>query len=360
MLSPCEVVQLESDLSSAITPEAGGGTAITPDGESGGHGTIGVMNMGKSVLVLAKDDDPQLTRLEKVPHIAGNEAASFTDTTAAIEVILYWSASRDLLRQVFAMCPKLKWIHSRWAGLDSLLFPELVESEVILTNGRGVFSPSLGEFALAAILHFAKDLRRMVRNQSAGVWQPFDVEEIAGKTVGIVGYGDIGRAVATRVRAMGMRVLATRRHIPEGDDPLIERYYPSEQLQEMLTRCDYVVIAAPLTNETWHMIGEPEIAAMKPNAVVVNVGRGPVIDEKALVQALTSGRIKGACLDVFEEEPLPAGHPLYRLENVLLSPHSADNTPDWKHQAMAFFLEQYERFAKGEPLENVVNKRLGY
>jgi len=235
-----------------------------------------------------------------------------------------------------------------------------VESEVVLTNGRGVFSPSLGEFALAAILYFAKDFRRMIRNQSAGVWRPFDVEEIAEKTVGIVGYGDIGRAVATRVHAMGMRVLATRRHMPPGKDPLIERYYASHELPEMLALCDYLVVTAPLTEETRHMIGEAEFAVMKSSAVVINVGRGPVIDQEALVQALVSKKINGAGLDVFEHEPLPAGHRLYQFENVLLSPHCADNTPDWKDRAMAFFLQQYERFAKDEPLENVVNKRLGY
>jgi phosphoglycerate dehydrogenase-like enzyme len=318
------------------------------------------MSYGKSVLVLTRENDPQLARLEKVPHTTGQATESFKEAVASAGAILNWSASRELLRQVFAMCPNLKWVHSRSAGLDNLLFSELVESDVVLTNGRGVFSASLGEFALAAILYFAKDFRRMIRNQTAGVWQPFDVEEIADKTVGVIGYGDIGRAVATRVHAVGMQVLATKRHIPQGEDPLIERYYPPDKLREMLAQCDYVVVTAPLTEETRHMIGEAEFAAMKPTAVVMNVGRGPVIDEAALVRALTSGRIKGAGLDVFEEEPLPVGHPMYKLENVLLSPHCADNTSDWKDRAMAFFLEQYERFAKDEPLENVVNKRLGY
>jgi phosphoglycerate dehydrogenase-like enzyme len=318
------------------------------------------MSLAKSVLVLTRENDPQLARLERVPQTTGSEAGSFKEAAATAEAILNWSGSRDLLRQVFAICPNLKWVHSRSAGLDNMLFPEVVESDVVLTNGRGVFSPSLGEFALAAILYFAKDFRRMIRNQTAGAWRPFDVEEIADKTVGIVGYGDIGRAVATRGRAMGMRVLATKRHPPQVKDPLIERYYASDGLLEMLSQCDYVVVTAPLTEETRHMIGEAEFAAMKATAVVVNVGRGPVIDEAALVRALTSGKIKGAGLDVFEEEPLPAGHPLYKLENVLLSPHCADNTPDWKDRAMTFFLEQYERFAKDEPLENVVNKRLGY
>ena len=318
------------------------------------------MDNGKSVLVLARENDPQPTRLEKVPHVTGSQATAFQGGASTASAILNWSAPRELLEAVFAMCPNVRWVHSRSAGLDSVLFPELVRSDVILTNGRGVFSASLGEFALAAILYFAKDFRRMIRNQSAERWEPFDVQVVAGKTVGIVGYGDIGLAVATRVHAMGMRVLATKRHSPPGDDPLIERYYSPEQLGKMMAHCDYVVVAAPLTKETRHMIGEPEFAAMKPNAVVINVGRGPVIDEEALVKALTSGRIKGAGLDVFEHEPLPAGHPLYQLENVLLSPHCADNTPDWKDRAMDFFLRQYDRFAKDEPLENVVNKRLGY
>jgi phosphoglycerate dehydrogenase-like enzyme len=254
----------------------------------------------------------------------------------------------------------VRWVHSRAAGLDNLLFPELVESQVLLTNSRGVFSASLGEFVLATILYFAKDFRRMVRNQTAAVWEPFEVQEIRGQTVGILGYGDIGRAVASRVHAMSMRVLATKRHVPGSTDPLVERFYKPEELREMIALCDYIVATAPLTAETRHMISDAEFAVMKRTAVVINVGRGPVIDEAALLRALTARRIKGAGLDVFEHEPLPAGHLLYKLENVLLSPHCADYTADWQDQAMRFFLSQYGRFEKGEPLKNIVNKRLGY
>jgi phosphoglycerate dehydrogenase-like enzyme len=253
-------------------------------------------------------------------------------------------------------------VHARSAGLDGLLFPELVESPVPLTNGRGVFSQSLGEFALAAILYFAKDLRRMVRSQMAGVWEPFDIVEVSGQTVGIVGYGDIGRAVAARARAMGMRVLAVKRHGPPAHnaDPLADEIYGPDRRIEMIPRADYIVVAAPLTPETRGMIGEPEFAAMKPDAVVINVGRGPVIDEAAMVKALSEKRIKGAALDVFDCEPLPQGHPFYQLDNVLLSPHCADHTPDWLDQAMRFFLGQFERFRNGEPLRNVVDKKMGY
>jgi phosphoglycerate dehydrogenase-like enzyme len=186
------------------------------------------------------------------------------------------------------------------------------------------------------------------------------VEEIAGQTVGIVGYGDIGRAVASRAPAMGMRVVALKRHPPASPDPLVAQFFPSSELYTMLGLCDYVVVATPLTPETRHMISDAAFAAMKPSAVVINIGRGPVIDQAALVRALVAKRIKGAGLDVFEKEPIPAGDPIYKLDNVLISPHCADHTKDWLDDAMRFFLAQYERFANGETLENVVEKHLGY
>ncbi len=319
-----------------------------------------------TVMVLANPTEPQLAMLEQLPpetRIAvGNSTEAFESAAPAADVIYNWSLSGGLLREVFRMCPHVQWVHSRAAGLDNVLFPELVESPVPLTNGSGVFSQSLGEFALAAILYFAKDLRRMIRSQSAGVWDPFDITEIAGQTVGIVGYGDIGRAVATRVRAMGMQVLAAKRHGPPlyNVDPLVNRIYAPAQRLEMLALCDYVVVAAPLTAETRAMIGEAEFGAMKPEAVVINLGRGPVIDEAAMVRALSEKRIKGAALDVFDREPLPDGHPLYSLENVLLSAHCADHTPDWMERAMQFFIEQFERYRKGDPLMNIVDKKLGY
>jgi phosphoglycerate dehydrogenase-like enzyme len=194
------------------------------------------------------------------------------------------------------------------------------------------------------------------------VWEQFDIVEVTGQTVGIVGYGDIGRAVATRVRGMGMQVLAVKRHGPPlyNMDPLVSRIYSPQDRIEMISRCDYIVVSAPLTAETRGMIGEAEFAAMKPEAVVINLGRGPTIDEGAMVRALSEKRIKGAALDVFDVEPLPDGHPFYKLENVLLSPHCADHTPDWMEQAMQFFIQQFGRFHKGEPLLNIVDKKLGY
>jgi len=161
---------------------------------------------------------------------------------------------------------------------------------------------------------------------------------------------------------MGMQVLAVKRKgVPLYNvDPMVTQIYGPDRRLEMISRCDYVVVAAPLTPDTRGMIGAAEFDAMKPEAVIINLGRGPVIDEAAMVNALTKGQIKGAALDVFDKEPLPDGHPFYKLENVLLSPHCADHTPDWLDQAMRFFVEQFDRYRTGVPLKNVVNKQLGY
>jgi phosphoglycerate dehydrogenase-like enzyme len=317
-----------------------------------------------TVLVFADPAMPQLAMLDELGLgdriVVGDSADAFRQAGPDATVILNWSGSCALLREVFLACPNLRWVHSRSAGLERSLFAELIEGPVLLTNGSGVFSASLGEFALSAILYFAKDLRRMIRNQTNGMWETFDVQPIAGRTVGIVGYGDIGRAVAAKVRPLGMNVLAVKRHAGSSADPLVQRIYNQSQRLEMLPLCDYVVVAAPLTEETRGMIGEPEFSAMRSMTVVINIGRGPVINEGALVEALSSGRIKGAALDVFDREPLPEGHPFYKLDNVLLSPHCADHTPDWLEQAMLFFIAQFKRFRKGEPLLNVVDKKLGY
>jgi phosphoglycerate dehydrogenase-like enzyme len=319
-----------------------------------------------SILVLSAPDEPQLTMLDELRETAsvvvGISLQAFEKAAVSADIIFNWSGSLSLIRDVFLLSPRVRWVHSRSAGLERTLFPELIASDVIMTNGSGVFSPSLGEFALAAILYFAKDFRRMIRNQMAGRWEPFDVLPISGQTVGIVGYGDIGRAVASRVRSMGMNVLAVKRHLPaqNNSDPLADRIYSPDQRCEMLSQCDYVVVAAPLNAETVGLITESEFAATKPSAVIINVGRGPVIDEKAMIKALSQHKIKGAALDVFDEEPLPAGHPFYKLENVLLSPHCADHTPDWLDNAMRFFIAQFERFRRGESLLNIVDKNLGY
>ena len=319
-----------------------------------------------TVVVLADPAEERMAMLERLPRgtrvTVGDSPDAFAQTAGDATVLFNWALDNALFRKVFGMCPRLEWVHIRAAGLDNVFFPDLVNSPAVLTNSTGVFSQSLGEFGLAAILYFAKDLRRMIRSQAAGVWDPFDITEISGQTVGIVGYGDIGRAVAMRVKPMGMEVLALKRSGPPlyNVDPLVSRFYKPEERIAMISRCDYVVACAPLTAETRGMIGAAEFAAMKPQAVVVNLGRGPVIDEAAMIDALGKGAIKGAALDVFDQEPLPAGHPFYGMENVLLSPHCADHTADWLEQAMQFFLDQFERFRRHEPLRNVIDKHRGY
>ena len=313
-----------------------------------------------TLLVVANAQDKQIGMLNALDasttEIAvGDTPECFAALAPRADVIFNWSGKRAVLEQVWKMAPRVRWVHSRSAGLDSILFPELVASPVPLTNGRGVFSQSLGEFVIGGVLFFAKDFGRMRRSQKEGKWDPFDTIEVSTQTMGIVGYGDIGKAAARRAQAMGMKILALRRRPDRSQGE-----YGWEQKLEMLAECDYVVVAAPLTPETHHMISDAEFAAMKPTAVIINVGRGPIIDEAAMVRALESGRIKGAALDVFEVEPLPADSRLYRLDNVLLSPHSADNTPDWLENAMMFFMQNLERFRSGEPLLNIVDKHSGY
>ena len=311
------------------------------------------------ILVTSTDDDPQLKMLAGLPHIIARTAEEAAATTSA-EALLHWEGPRSLAEAAFRANPQARWMHSRFAGLDRLLFPELVASPIPLTNGTGIFSEPLGEFALAMMLYFAKDFPRMLRNKAAQRWEVFDVDELSAQTVGIVGYGDIGRAVAIRARAMGMKILALKRHAPAPADPLISAFYAPAELHAMLAECDYVVFSLPLTPETHHMISTAEFAAMKPTAIVINIGRGPVIDQAALVHALQAKQIAGAGLDVFEQEPIPAGDPIWSFENVFISPHTADHDHGWVDRSMQFFLSQYDAFRKGEPLANIVDKQLGY
>ena len=266
-----------------------------------------------------------------------------------------------LLQNLFPLATRARWVHILSAGVEHILSPAIVASPVPFTNGRGVFRRPLAEWAVGAMLYFLYDYRRLIRQQEAGVWADFDIEELGAKTIGIVGYGEIGRAVAERAKPFGCKILALRRKpAASAGDPLIDRVYAPAEIDEMLAQCDFVVAAAPTTPETRGMIGARQIGVLKPSAVVINIGRGPVIDEAPLVAALEGNRIRGAALDVFTVEPLPEGHAFYKLKNVLLSPHSADHFEGWREKAVDFFLENFERFRKGEPLENVVDKHAGY
>jgi phosphoglycerate dehydrogenase-like enzyme len=295
----------------------------------------------------------------------GNDTEALSKHAPDAEIILYSSLTGKSVdfAEVWRHARQVKWIQSLSAGVEKLLIPELVESDVPLTNAKGVFKRSLAEFAIFGILFHYKRGRRLVESQRAHRWDDFKVGWMPDKVMGIVGYGEIGRECALLAHSLGMKIHATRRR-PEqsAGDPILERSFPLPALHEMLGGVDVLVAAAPLTKETRHLLSDAEFGAMKTSGIVINVGRGPVIDEAALVRALQQHRIAGAALDVYEHEPLPPEHPFWEMENVLLSPHCTDRTddPDWLDLAMRVFLENFERYLKGEPLMNVVDKKAGY
>lgn len=251
----------------------------------------------------------------------------------------------DVLREVWPEATSVRWIHSLGAGVEKLPFDLLRQSDVVVTNAKGVYADGLAEFVIGAMLYFAKDLRGLITNQAAKKWDPKPVDRLEGATCGIIGYGSIGAAIGNRAQALGMHLLTVRR---QGGTPLAD----------LLAQSDYVVLSTPLTNATHHLMNADRLALMRATAVLINVSRGEVVDEAALVKEL--GRIRGAALDVFETEPLPASSPLWTMENVLISPHSADLTRDSHQRAVELFQTNVERYRKGEPLLNVVDKTAGY
>jgi len=318
-----------------------------------------------TVVVLGDAPPAVLERLNTIgPGVrlrAGKNAEELSPALPEARVLFSWGAPKAEIKKILESAPKLSWIHQRSVGLDAALFPELIASPIPLTNGRGTFSQSLGEFVITGALYFAKFIPRMLKIKAERKWEEFNVLELSTQTMGIVGHGDIGRAIARRAKALGMKVLALRRDpAPREGDEFVDRVYPNAKLHEMLPECDYVVVAAPLTPFTKHLLSTAEFNIMKPEAIVLNVGRGPVIDEAALVEALRAKKIAGAALDVFEVEPLPQGSPLWDMDNVLISCHTADHTKDWHNDAAIFFLEQFARWRKGEPLKNLVDKHAGY
>jgi phosphoglycerate dehydrogenase-like enzyme len=322
-----------------------------------------------NLLVLSPPDHYALRNLEPLQDAANifinNNDQESKELARTADIVLYSGLTGKSVDfpAVFSAAARLKWIHSLSAGVEKLMFPALIESPVPLTNARGVFKRSLAEFAVLGMLYFTKRVRRLVDNQRAAKWDNFSTEFINNKVMGIVGYGEIGRECALLAKPLGVKIHATRRNpARSSNDPLLDRIFPAENMFEMLGEIDILLAAAPLTPETHHLISDAAFQAMKPSAIVMNVGRGPVVDEAALIRALQSKQIAAAALDVFEEEPLPADSPLWAMENVLISPHCTDRTikPDWLDLSMQCFVENFWRFTKGEPLENVVDKKAGY
>lgn len=306
-----------------------------------------------------------LAPLEDVADISVSaELEQLAKVLPAAEVVVFGLAYKPLdLAATWKYAESVRWAHSLSAGVEGVLFPALIRSSVPLTNARGVFKRSLAEFAVLGMLFHYKRVRRLIENQRARQWHDGNVTLLSDRIMGVVGYGEIGRECALLGRALGMTIHALRRN-PErsAGDAALSRIFKPAELHAMLSGIDVLVCAAPLTRETHHLIADREFEVMKPNALVINVGRGPVIDEAALIRAIVNRRIAGASLDVFEQEPLPRDSPLWGMENVLISPHAADHTvdPDWVQLTVRFFIENFHRYRNGRALENLVDKRAGY
>ena len=268
------------------------------------------------------------------------------------------------------LAPRLRWLQFPGAGVDSLATTGLLDanSDVLVTTAAGVHAETISEYVFCSMLMFNRNWPQMVRLQDEHVWARSATwyhlggRELAGQTLGIIGLGNIGRRIAQLGRAFGMRVLGTRRsiHYSGDQEPDVDQSFPPEQLHELLRLSDYLVISVPLTRETVKLIGETELRIMRPNTYLVNIARGQVIDEQALIRALREGWIAGAGLDVTEEEPLPSESPLYSMPNVILTPHISGNSAHYDTRLAALFADNLKRYRTGQQLQNRYEPSRGY
>jgi phosphoglycerate dehydrogenase-like enzyme len=275
------------------------------------------------------------------------------------EVMLGWNFRAASLREAWAAADSLRWIHWAGAGVDAALFDELADSDVQLTNARGVFDRPMAEWVLGMIIAFAKRLPQTLASQARAEWNYQTSEMVAGKRALVVGVGSIGRAVAHLLRAAGMQVDGVGRSA-RGGDAEFGRIDAIGDLRELLPAADYVVLVTPLTEQTRGLFGAAEFAAMQPQARFINIGRGALVDEAALLEALRKGTIAGAALDVFVEEPLPPQSPFWTAPNCLVSPHMSGDFAEFETVMAGQFIENWRRYRAGEPLSNRVDKRLGF
>ncbi len=316
---------------------------------------------------------PQLEVVQKSVQ-EGSDGRDTASLFGGDEEIFYgFTPPRDL-----SAAPRLKWAQLHSAGINHLTNHPILGSDIRITTASGIHAVPIGEFAIALMLALARRVPRMVRMQDGGEWakerwQTFLGVELRGKTLGIVGYGSIGREAARIAKnGFAMRVLAMTRSSNKQDrgyaepgvgDPegkLPDAWFTREHLRDMLAQSDFALVSAPLTDETRRMIGERELQAMKPTAFIVNIARGEIIDEGALVRALKEHWIAGAGLDVFAQEPLPAESELWKLENALIAPHVSGATPHYDDRAVELFCENLRRYLRGEELLNLVDRDKGY
>ncbi|MGD2172715.1 MAG: D-2-hydroxyacid dehydrogenase [Gammaproteobacteria bacterium] len=306
------------------------------------------------------DEVPRLAELEDQAEI--RFATTVEDMRAALpgaEALLGWNFRADNLQQAWDSADRLRWIHWGGAGVDAAMFPELVASEVQLTNARGVFDRPIAEWVLGIILCFAKRIPETLASQARASWDYRMSETVAGKRALVVGVGSIGRAIGRLLQAAGLEAEGVGRRARAGDEDFSE-IHAIDELHARLPLADYVILITPLTEQTRDLFGAAEFDAMATHARFVNVGRGALVVEPDLLRALEQGQIAGAALDVFVEEPLPADSPFWRAPNCIVSPHVSGDYVEYQAAMADQFIENWHRFVAGEPLANLIDKQLGF
>jgi phosphoglycerate dehydrogenase-like enzyme len=302
---------------------------------------------------------PRLAEIEELAEVRLTKADGLAEAMDGADVLYQWHSFSPALKENWGAASSLQWVHVSAAGVSQLLFDELIQSNITYTNSRGVLSRAIAEFALGFVLDMAKDSQGSFRLQQQQRWQHRTTRKIQGHRALVVGTGSIGREIAGLFRAVGMEVDGAGR-TARSEDADFGQIHASQDLAGIVHDYDFLVLAVPLTTETRGLAGAEVLAAMKPSARLINVGRGELVDTSALTEALASGSIAGAALDVVHPEPLPAGHPLWSLGNVIITPHMSGDTEDYLDDLGKLFVDNLKRFCNGEPLENVVDKALGF
>ncbi|MFD8299942.1 D-2-hydroxyacid dehydrogenase [Streptomyces bauhiniae] len=307
-----------------------------------------------TLLVLDADPPPRLGRLTGRARVLHTDDAGLAALLPEADVLLVWDFRSRAVRDAWPGAgPRPAWVHTASAGVDHLLCPELAASDTVVTNARGVFDQPMAEYVAALVLAAAKDLPHTVRLQRDRVWRHRETRRVAGTRACVVGSGPIGRAIAATLKALGVTPALV------GRVPRTGVHGPAD-LDRLIARADWVIAAAPLTGQTRGMFDAHRFGVMQPSAVFVNVGRGELVDEAALAEALRRRWIAGAALDVFTTEPLPAESPLWDVPGLLVSPHMSGDTAGWRDELGTQFVDLFERWAAGRPLVNVVDKKRGY
>jgi phosphoglycerate dehydrogenase-like enzyme len=314
------------------------------------------------VAVLCSDETgkpPHMEPLEARADVRYTDASGLADAIGDARALFLWDFFSSAVRDVWPQARSLEWIHVAAAGVDTLMFDELAQSDVVVTNAKGVFDRPIAEFVLTSILAVAKDVHRSHDLQVARLWQHRETNTVAGATALVVGTGSIGREIARLLRAVGMDVRGAGR-TQRASDPDFGTVVSSADLADHVGWADHVVVVAPLTDATRNLVDERVLSAMKSSAHLINVGRGPIVDEEALVTGLDAGDIAAATLDVFTTEPLPADHPLWTTPGVVITPHMSGDAVGWTDTLARQFVDNALRWLDGAPLVNVVDKELGF